>query len=244
MKVSELAKIEPTDENLLTLDQIKRVMPQGVHSGIQQNIVDQINNLTQGNEYELYRENILGYARALRDGGWKIRDYVNAVKYVTHKLMGDSNIESYVKVFPERYQDMINKQYEQRHIESRVAIYNKNQLVAKVFEQTLIPTHIVNADIHQKAINHLAYLMISARSEKVQGDAAAKLVDALKMPETTKIELDVGVKDSDTIKELHGTMLELAAMQRKGIKMGVQTAQEVAHSKIIPDIIDGEVIDD
>jgi len=232
------------DKSLLTLDQVKKIMPRGSFASLGQKVVDSINALTHGQDQDLYRENILGYSSALKDGQYKSGDYVNAVKYVTRKMLGDSNIDAYVKTFPHRYQYMLNANYQQKHIEARVSNYNSNKLVAKVYEQTLIPTHIVNADLHQKAINQLAFLMMHARSEKVQSDSAAKLVDALKMPETTKIELDVGVKDSDTIKELHGTMLELAAMQRKGIKMGVQTAQEVAHSKIIPDIIDGEVIDD
>ena len=240
-----LIKIEAEDpeESRITLDQVKRVLPKGVQGKLGQTMVDRINDLSCGENRELYRENIIGYAGALRDGHHRMEDYINAVKYVTHKLMGDTNITAYTKTFPERYQAYLDKGYEKRHIDSVVSIFNKNVLVNKVYEQTLIPTHIINADLHQKAINHLAHLMLHARSEKVQGDSAAKLVDALKVPETTKIELDVSVGEDQSIRDLRATTMELVAQQRAAIKAGAQTAKEIAHSKIISEtVVEGEIV--
>ena len=108
--------------------------------------------------------------------------------------------------------------------------------------QTMMPVHIINADLHQKAINQLAFLMMNANSEKVQSDSAAKLVDALKPPETQKIELDIGLKEDDSIAELRKATMELVAQQRVSIAAGV-AVKEIAHSKIINDIIDVEATD-
>jgi hypothetical protein len=62
----------------------------------------------------------------------------------------------------------------------------------------------------------------------------------LKMPEATKVELDVNVKEDDSISELKKTTMELVRQQREMIKLGAMNAREVAHQKII----EGEVVSD
>lgn len=56
---------------------------------------------------------------------------------------------------------------------SYISAYHKSKLVNLIFEQTLIPIHILNAPLLQQAINVQAELMLTANSEKVRSDAAA-----------------------------------------------------------------------
>lgn len=221
----------------LTVDQFKIALPDKVKKSINQELIDQINTtLSDPDMYEAYRENLLSYTKVMADGRFKIGDYVNAVKYVSHKLMGASNIEAYVKTFPDKYQRFTNQGVASKDIASYVTAYNKSKLVNLIMEQTLVPSYVLNQDLYQKALNVQAELMLTAKSEKVRSDAAAHLMAALKMPETQKVELDIGVKEDGSIAALRATTLELARQQRLMVEAGAMNAQEVAHSKLVLDV--------
>jgi hypothetical protein len=119
-----------------------------------------------------------------------------------------------------------------KDIASYVTAYNKSKLVNLVFEQTLIPSYVLNQDLYQKALNVQADLMVSAHSEKVRTDAANSLLTHLKMPEKQKVELEIGIKEDSSIAVLRQATLELARSQRLAMQAGQVTAQDVAHSKL------------
>ena len=227
----------------LTVDMLRRVMPKNIRGNITEQHLETINGLIEGDLTDTFRDNLLGFGKIMEDGKFKITHYIDAVRFVSFKLLGSNNIEAYTKVFPERYQSMLDGEYTESQISGVCSVYNKGLLVTKIFEQTMMPTHIVNADLHQRAINQLAHLMIHARSEKVQSDSAAKLVDALKMPETSKIELDVSIKEDTSIAELRAATLALAKQQRLMIESGAQSVKEVAHSKVVAEITDAEIVE-
>lgn len=225
----------------LTVDQFKAALPDKVRKSINQELIDQINTtLADPDMYENYRDNLLSYTRVMADGRFKVSEYVNAVKYVSHKLMGRTNIESYSLTFPEKIDRFTQQGVAAKDIASYVTAYNKSKLVNLIFEQTLIPSYVLNQDLYQKALNVQADLMITARSEKVRSDAAAHLMQALKMPEVAKVELDVTVKEGSAIAALREATLALAAQQRMQVQAGLMNAQQVAHSKVI-DVVATEV---
>jgi hypothetical protein len=82
--------------------------------------------------------------------------------------------------------------------------------------------------------------MTSANSEKVRCDAANSLLTHLKMPETQKVELEIGVKEDSSIAALRATTLELARQQRLMMESGAMNAQEIGHSKLV--IEDAEIV--
>jgi hypothetical protein len=221
----------------LTIDQFKTALPDKVKKSINQELIDKINGtLADPDTYEAYRDNLLSYTRVMADGRFKIESYVDAVRYVSHKLMGCSNIEAYTKTFPDKYQRFIQQGVHAKDIASYVTAYNKSKLVNLIFEQTLIPSYVLNQDLYQKALNVQAELMITAKSEKVRSDAAAHLMNALKMPETQKVELEIGVKEDSSIAALRASTLELARQQRMMMESGAMNAQEVAHQRLVLDV--------
>ena len=117
--------------------------------------------------------------------------------------------------------------------------YKKNKLVNQIFEQTLVPNHVLNAPLYQSALNVQADLMLSAKSEMVRMNAANSILTHLKAPEVTKIELDVDIKQTDSIAELQSTMSKLAEQQVSMIADGSAKAKEVVEM----DIITAEVIE-
>lgn len=226
----------------LTIDQFKTALPDKVKKSINQELIDKINTtLADPDAYEAYRDNLLSYTKVMADGRFKIENYVDAVRYVSHKLMGCSNIEAYTKTFPDKYQRFVQQGVQAKDIASYVTAYNKSKLVNLIFEQTLIPSYVLNQDLYQKALNVQAELMVSAHSEKVRSDAANSLLTHLKMPETQKVELEIGVKEDSSIAALRATTLELARQQRLMMESGAMNAQQVAHGKLVLDIETVEV---
>ena len=218
----------------LTIDQFKQALPDKVKKSINQELIDQINTtLSDPEMYESYRENLLSYTRVMADGRFKVTSYVDAVKYVSHKLMGCTNIDAYTKTFPDKYQRFMQNGVSAKDIASYVTAYNKSKLVNLIFEQTLIPSYVLNQDLYQKALNVQAELMVTANSEKVRCDAANSLLTHLRMPETQKVELEIGVKEDSSIAALRATTMELARQQRLMMESGAMNAQEVAHGKLI-----------
>ena len=225
----------------LTVEQFKQALPDKVKKSINQELIDQINaTLSDPEMFEAYRDNLMSYTKVMADGRFKVTEYVNAVKYVSHKLMGATNIEAYSKTFPDKIQRFAQQGVTAKDIASYVTAYNKSKLVNLIFEQTLIPSYVLNQDLYQRALNVQADLMISAKSEKVRSDAAAHLMNALKMPETQKVELEIGVKEDSSIAQLRQATLELARQQRLAMQAGAMNAQEVAHSKVVGEVVDIE----
>lgn len=227
----------------LSIEQFKQALPDKVKKSINQELIDQINNtLADPEMFEAYRDNLLSYTRVMADGRFKVSSYVDAVRYVSHKLMGCTNIEAYTKTFPDKYQRFIQQGVASKDIASYVTAYNKSKLVNLIFEQTLIPSYVLNQDLYQKALNVQAELMMDTDiSPKVRSDAANSLLTHLKMPETQKVELEIGVKEDSSIQSLRNTTLELARQQRLMMESGAMNAQDVAHSKLVIDVETKEV---
>jgi len=232
------------DKTLLSVAQLARVMPKNIKGKITEDLVIQINGLMVDQELrENFRDNLLSYTSVMQTGKYKIESYVDAVRYVSHKLMGSSNVEAYAKTFPDRIKRLTDEGADERRISAYVAAYNKNQLVNKIMEQTLIPLHVFNADIQQKAINRLASLMMTANSEKVQQESANSLLTHLKRPEVAKIELDIGIKKDKSIDELREATLALVLEQKRILAAGAMTIADIANSEIVINNDTGEVED-
>ena len=227
--------------SVITIEQFKQALPDKVKKSVNQELIDQINTtLSDPEMYENYRDNLMSYTRVMADGKFKISSYVEAVKYVSHKLMGSTNIDAYSKTFPDKMQRFAATGVSSKDIASYVTAYNKSKLVNLIFEQTLIPTYVLNQDLFQRALNVQADLMITAKSEKVRCDAANSLLTQLKMPETQKVELEIGVKEDSSIAALRATTMELARQQRLMVESGAMNAQEIAHGRLI---IEGEAVE-
>lgn len=218
----------------LSVEVLQQTVPRNIRNRITQEFVDKINqSIADPYAAESIQENILGFSHVLAEGKWKLDSYIDAVKYVSFKLMGMTNVAAYTKTFPQRYAKFKAEGVEDKDIASYITAYNKNKLVNIIYEQSLVPTHILNAHLHQEALNVQADLMRNARSEKVRSDAANSLLTHLKRPEAAKVELDVTMKESGVIKDLHDTMFKLANQQQKLIQEGIQSPKDIAHSSII-----------
>lgn len=217
----------------LTVDMVQRALPANLKSAATQALTDHINNIVSDPlEAEVIRNNFISYTSVLRDGKFKTEDYVNAVAYVSFKLMGHSNQDAYFKTFPHRHAALVAKGTSSKDISSYVTAYNKGKLVNLVMEQTIVPTWVLNQDIHQKAINHLAHLMLNANSEKVQSDSASALLTHLAKPKDVGPLINFEMKENSGMNELKTLLEQVARTQKEAIEAGVSPKQ-IAEQKII-----------
>jgi hypothetical protein len=238
--VNNLATLPNTDleemDNPVGLDTLRAAMPKGRRHNVTQALADSINGVIEDPEVrDSFRINIIGFTDVLTDPKITITAYVQAVRFVSYKLTGHLDFDSYIKTFPERYERMLDDGKSMEHIRAIVSQYNGGKTVNRILEQTLMPTHVLNYDIYQKAVNTQMQLMMNPNvSDKVRSDAANSLMIALKQPETSKVKLDITVKDDDSIRELKEVTLELAQRQRQMIADGLTDAKVVAESTLIP----------
>ena len=225
-------------EKELTLEDLKKTLPTRLHTALGQELLDKINviNSDVPHAAENIRENFITYIDVLSEGKYKIDDYINAIKYVSYKLMGKTNRDAYRFTFPNRFWAMKEKEIPDKDIDSIISAYNRNKLVNAIYEKTLIPSWILNQDAYQEAINTQVKLMRTANSERVRAMAADSILNHLKRPENLgQAQLNINVNTTSALDELQKNMLELVKTQRDLIKAGVGT-KEIAEQRIFIDV--------
>lgn len=218
----------------LTVEEFRQALPDKMKKSVNDILINQINStLSNPEEFENYRNNLISYTKVLADGKFKISQYLDAVRYVSFKLLGATNIEAYTKAFPDKYKKFLDDGVAAKDIASYVTAYNKGKLVNLIMEQTLVPFWVLNQDLYQKALNTQVELMLTANSEKVRCDAANSVMTQLKPPEVAKVQLEVSQKEDSTLNVLRDSMMKLVHQQKMMLEAGVVNAQDVAHQKLV-----------
>lgn len=232
----------------MTVELLKATLPKAMQSSATQEWADHINAIVLDPEVaEEVRNNFLSYTKVLQEGKFKTESYLDAVTYVTHKLMGYSNQDAYIRTFPQRYQTLVARGISAKDLSAYVAAYHSNKLVNLILEQSIVPSWLLNRDVYQRAINTQFELMTDVDvSAKVRSDAANSILTHLKQPEAQKVELEIGVKQSGGVADLMATMRQLAKQQQELIQAGVP-ARQVARQKLTVDgaeeVVDAEFHD-
>lgn len=233
----ETAQVSENESEVgLNQDEIKRALPAHLRSSVTPELVSKLNTITTDPEIaQNIRENFIGYSAILKDGKFKTEEYLNAVAYVSFKLMGHSNHDAYVRTFPQRYANLMAKGTSSKDIAGYVAAYHRGKLVNLIMEQSLVPTWVLNQDLFQKALNVQAELMLNANSEKVRTDAANSLLTHLKKPEVKGgVNININGEESAGMKEMREMMAQLAQQQRDLIQSGEMKTIDVAGSRLVP----------
>lgn len=226
-------------DNLLTRQQIEQALPGNLKSAATDQLTDILNNVLLEPEIASeFRNNFISYTHVLKDGKFKTEDYLHAVAYVSFKLMGMTNRESYEKTFPDRMQTLVARGESSKNIAAYVTAYSKGKLVNLILEQTMVPTWVLNQDLYQKAINVQADLMLTANSEKVRTEAANSLLTHLKKPEIKEFQISVEQKENSGMNELKDALLNMAKKQTQLLEGGMSTRDMAA----IP-LIEGEYVE-
>lgn len=220
---------------MLDLATVKRALPANLGSMANQSLVDLLNNIASDpDEVEAIQENFVTYSSVLRDGKYKTLDYINAVKFVSYKLMDMSDQDAYFRTFPDKLARWTAEGKDKRWMSGSVSMFKKGKLVNAILEQSLVPTWVLNAHLHQKALNVQADLMITAESELVRTQAANSLLTHLAKPKEAGPLINLDMRDSSGVKELKNTLEALAKGQLEAIRNGVPT-QSIASQSLVRD---------
>ena len=221
------------------LESIKKLVPKAQRTLITEDFVNRLEaSMKDSIIAEEFKDNFITYLNVLSKGKYKMEDYINAVKYVSFKLLDYSNVKAYAATFPERYERLVE---EGQQIDAFVSMYNKNKLVIQIYEQTIVPSYVLNAPLHQQALNTLATMI---QDEDVRGMTKVKACEAIlaytKQPEVIKGELTIGIEQSDTINDLREVTQQLAKTYREALANGTKTLKQVAESRIIDVTVEEE----
>ena len=218
---------------MLSVEVVAKAMPANLKGNVTQALVDRINNAVSDPIIaEQIRDNFISYTQVLQDGRYKTEDYLHAVMYVSYKLMGMTNLDAYVRTFPQRYQTLLANGTSSKDIASYVAAYNKGKLVNAILEQTLVPTWVLNQHLYQKALNTQADLMVNAQSEMVRTTAANSILTHLAKPKEAGPLVNIDMRETSGMDELKNAMVSLARQQQEMINSGI-SPKVVAEQKLV-----------
>ena len=218
----------------ITKELVARALPGNLKSAATDQLADMINQISADPLIaEQIRENFLSYASVLKEGKFKVEDYLNAVAYCSYKLMGDSNQDAYFKTFPQRYANLVAAGRTPKEISAYVSAYAKGQLVNKIMEQTLVPSWVLNQHMYQAALNTQFKLMTNEDvSPKVRSDAADSLLTHLAKPKEVGPLINIDMGETSGMNELKDALARMAQQQQTLINAGVST-KEIAAQDIV-----------
>ena len=204
-----------------------RALPSHLSGSITDGLVEDINSIMHEDELrDNFRDNIVSFNSVLSDGKFKLISYLNAVRYVTYRINGDSKSNAWAKTFPDRYDKLVAEKASAARISASAGMYDNTLLVKKILEQSLTPIHVVFKDVMYEAITEAADLMRNAKSEKVRGDMALGLIKELKPPEKTQISIDTNTTQHESvISRLEAIQQGLAQSHLESMNHGVTLDQ-------------------
>ncbi len=229
---------------MLTKEQIQEVYSNNKKGLITDELVDTINNaigIGREEATELAIENFITYQHILSDARYSIEQYLNAIKFISCKMMDMTNIDAYQFTYPDRYEkyrfkamdiEGLSEEDFRASIGSYVSAVAKGKLVTTILSQVQIPTKLLNMGLLQEAINVEATLMRSARSEIVREKAANTLISYLGQEEENQIQIDVGYKKDDIIEQYETAMKLMVEEQLDQIRKGADVKQ-IANAQIM-----------
>lgn len=218
----------------MEIEAVKRLVPKNQRGMITPEFCEKVEKSVNDPVLaEQVKNNFISYLNVLSTGKFSMDEYLNAVKYVSFKLLNYTNRDAYAATFPDRWERMVKEGVEEKRMDAYVAMYNKSKLVMAIYEQTIVPTYVLNAPLHQEALNVLAKMI---KDPSVRGMAKVKACEAIlthtKQPEIVKGELTIGLQENETIAELREVTEQLANTFRASIGKG-KTLQDVAEAQII-----------
>ncbi len=206
---------------MITYNQLIELVPKKQRSLVSEEFVDKINAVASDPLIaENFKENFITYMNVVSTGKYSMEEYKSAVQFVTHKLLQASDIDAYMRTFPDRYHRLIENGLNRSQISPYVSAYRKNKLVVAIIEQTMVAGYIYNAHMYQEALDVQADLMMNARSEMVRSTAASALLANLKPPEAAKLEVDVTLNKGSVVDDYEAVMRRLAAQKKEMIEAG------------------------
>ena len=102
----------------------------------------------------------MSHNHLLKEGKFSIEQYVNAVKFISFRLLDNSQRRAYELTFPAKVTDWLANGVEEKAISSYVHAYNNTKLVMRLYDVTLVPFHLLHSPFRQEALMVEAKLLV------------------------------------------------------------------------------------
>lgn len=223
----------------VTVEELKILYPVKVAGKVLEQAAEILNTATEDMDYVMakeFRDNCLSFIDILKNSKSRVSfaDYVNACKFATFKLAGNTDVRAYALTFPDRIRRMERDKVPNSHLYQYASIYSKNKTVVEVMAKLVVPTHIMFQDIFHQAVKVQSELMLDNKiSPKVRSDAANSLMTHLKTPEVKQAELKVDVQGSGAIEQLAEALGSLSGKQSEMLREGRYSLKDIREATII-----------
>ena len=206
----------------MTLEEFRALMPKKKQKFINQELLDMVKAAEHSGDFSgEFEKKVISYSSVLTQGRYKTSDYISAVEFVTYYLSGDEQAEAYVKTFPDKVKRRI-LEGKAPYATGAPSMYFGGQLVQAIMAQAQLGVRMRHYNKIDKMVEALFELAVSPKStDRIKMESADKLLNHLKEPEESKIELEIGVKKDEGGEALEKKMLEVAIMQKEAFEKGV-----------------------
>ena len=181
-------------------------------------------------------DRLVSWSSILRGGRYKTTEYIKAVNFCSLRAMDFTVLDAYKRTFPER---LSRREAGKRvpkpegTIRASASIYSTGALVHGIMSQMQIPLHIMMMSQRVKMAMKLADLAMNASSERVQMEAADRLLSHIVAPEVKKMELDIGFRADDTIESINSALDRFSQIAHDRIRAGTITATDVIELEVL-----------
>ena len=237
------------NDKLLTIEDVQNALPSRKNT-ITQELVDIINEVNLEAEFqgESLIKTAVTYEKVMINNKASIREFVDAIRFCAYLLtLEDNYTEAYKKTF--YYRDFVKermnadtKSIKYAELTSAASRYRqKNKLVIDLLTYSQAPLDLMFMGWRYKAVGVLADTMMNAKLDRDKINAAKELLAATKGPETQKIELDIGVKESSAVASLNDQLAQLAGRQKMLLESGARDLSDFGAMKPQEEIVEAEI---
>ena len=216
---------------------------------ITQDTVDELNKLVEDQDYgEQFLDQYISFFNILdKNSQWSTPKYMNALKYFSLIESGHSQIDAYVKVFPERLEARYARGEKKSDMGGEASRYNASQLVNEIRKVATVPVQLIHRHLLHEAIMKSARLMNDPHvSPAVQQKAAEVLIKELKPAEDSNVNIKIGMDEESKSQQakLVDHIGQIALNQQKMLAAGMKIEDIQRLNVQISKKIDVEEIED
>ena len=160
--------------------------------------VSELNKLIADPDYgEEFLDSYMSYFNIMeKNSKWSMDNYMNAMKFFTLLEVGDSQVNAYAKVFPNRLQARLDRDQSIDDMRGEASRYNASALVNEIRKVSVIPIQLIHRNLLHEAILKQAALMTNPKvSHAVQQKASETLIRELKPTEDSTVNIKIGLDD-------------------------------------------------
>ena len=214
---------------MIGITEIKPLVPRKMGNSLTPVMINRLNTADKDSFIQETIENIFrGYLGLLSEYNYGMEEYIDASIFVGYKFHGYTNLDSFKRTFPQRYNNYILNGADTKEVAAIASGYSRRGVVSKLIEQSMSKMWVLNMDNYQAAIDVQVDLMKNAKSEKVRCDAANSVLTHLGKPRDTIINnhVNVDLREHTGLTDLRDELAELAQQQLNMINQGI-SAKEI-----------------